>query len=198
MAKHDTDPVLRQLIRAVNESENATVPSPSPCTVCSTPVGPQLAGPPGRRPGKFSRETIKPSLICLKLAHLVVPSRDLAVPMEHRAGSMRPDVPKVRWRAALTGVLLGERLYFGELAGQNPLMAALEPASGLLGKDYVKDAEAGSGHHLHIRADKGQLWRISLEAVDAWTLPVPAGDTDGRQGTVRAPSEQPLTASSGG
>jgi hypothetical protein len=178
MAKHDTDPVLRQLIRAVNESENATVPSPSPCTVCSTPVGPQLAGPPGRRPGKFSRETIKPSLICLKLAHLVVPSRDLAVPMEHRAGSMRPDVPKVRWRAALTGVLLGERLYFGELAGQNPLMAALEPASGLLGKD--------------------QLWRISLEAVDAWTLPVPAGDTDGRQGTVRAPSEQPLTASSGG
>jgi hypothetical protein len=26
MAKHDTDPVLRQLIRAVNESENATMP----------------------------------------------------------------------------------------------------------------------------------------------------------------------------
>src|SRR5436305_3588971 len=26
MAKHDTDPVLRQLVRAINESENAAVP----------------------------------------------------------------------------------------------------------------------------------------------------------------------------
>src|SRR5580698_10116440 len=64
MAKHDTDPVLRQLVRAVNESENATVP------LTVTVHGTQL-----------------------------------------------------------TGVLLGEGLYFGELAGQNPLMAALEPAS---------------------------------------------------------------------
>jgi hypothetical protein len=117
MAKHDTDPVLRQLVWAVNESENATVP------LTVTVHGTQL-----------------------------------------------------------TGVLLSERLYFGELAGQNPLMAALEPASGLLGKDYVKDTEAESGHHLHIRADKGRLWRISLEAVDAWTLPSSAGDTDDEKG----------------
>jgi hypothetical protein len=99
MAKHDTDPVLRQLVRAVNESENATVP------LTVTVHGTQL-----------------------------------------------------------TGVLLGERLYFGELIRQNPLMTALEPSSGLLGKEYVKDAEAESGHRLHIR-----------------------------QGPVRAPPEQPLT-----
>ena len=64
----------------------------------------------------------------------------------------------------------------------NPLMTALEPSSGLLGKEYVKDTEAESGHHLHIRADEGRLWRISLEAVDAWTLPAPAGDTDDGKG----------------
>ena len=117
MAKHDTDPVLRQLIRAVNESENATVP------------------------------------LTLSVHGM-----------------------------QLTGVLLGERLYFGELVSQNPLMTALEPASGLLGKEYVKDVEAESGHQLHIRADGGHLWRISLEAVDAWTLPVPDGDTDQDRG----------------
>jgi hypothetical protein len=76
----------------------------------------------------------------------------------------------------LTGVLLGEGLYFGELVRQNPLMTALEPSSGLLGKEYIKDAEAESGHHLHIRAEGGRLWRISLETVDAWTLPAPADD----------------------
>ena len=113
MAKHDTDPVLRQLIRAVNESENATVP------LTVTVHGMQL-----------------------------------------------------------TGVLLGERLYFGELAGQNPLMAALEPASGLLGKDYAKEAETESDHHLHLRVagvrHGNELtegpWRISLESVDGWAL----------------------------
>jgi hypothetical protein len=117
MAKHDTDPVLRQLVRAVNESENATVP------LTVTVHGTQL-----------------------------------------------------------TGVLLGERLYFGELVRQNPLMTALEPSSGLLGKEYVKDAEAESGHHLHIRAEGGRLWRISLETVDAWTLPAPADDAPDDKG----------------
>lgn len=57
-------------------------------------------------------------------------------------------------------------------------MSALEPASGLLGQEYAKEAEAESGHHLHVRAAsiRGDaeaaegLWRISLEAVDGWTL----------------------------
>jgi len=68
MAKHDIDPVLRQLVQAINESENATVP------ITVTVHGTQLSG-----------------------------------------------------------VLLGERLYFGELVTQNPRMSALEPSSGLLG-----------------------------------------------------------------
>lgn len=117
MAKHDTDPVLRQLIRAVNESENATVP----LTV---------------------------------IVH----------------------------GTQLTGALLSERLYFGELVTQNPLMTALEPAFGLLGREYVKDTEVESGHHLHIRADEGRLWRISLEAVDGWTLPVSTAEAEDDRG----------------
>jgi hypothetical protein len=59
----------------------------------------------------------------------------------------------------------------------NPLMSALEPSSGLLGKDYAKETEAESDHHLHIRTGPGRdgvvaegPWRISLEAVDGWSL----------------------------
>jgi hypothetical protein len=117
MAKHDIDPVLRQLVQAINESENATVP------------------------------------LTLSVHGM-----------------------------QLTGVLLSERLYFGELVRQNPLMTALEPTSGLLGKEYVKDVETESGHKLHIRAGQGHLWRLSLEAVDAWTVSVPDGDTGDDKG----------------
>jgi hypothetical protein len=31
-------------------------------------------------------------------------------------------------------------------------MSALEPTSGLLGKEYAKETEAASDHHLHLRA----------------------------------------------
>jgi hypothetical protein len=69
----------------------------------------------------------------------------------------------------------------------NPLMSALEPSSGLLDKEYAKDAEAASGRHLHIRATSVRgdgevaegLWRISLEAVDGWTLRVGTEDDGG-------------------
>jgi hypothetical protein len=86
----------------------------------------------------------------------------------------------------LTGALIAEQRYFGELVKENPLMNALEPSSGLLGKEYVKDAEAASGRHLHMRATGVRggsevaegLWRISLGAVDGWTLR--AGTEDDR------------------
>jgi hypothetical protein len=78
----------------------------------------------------------------------------------------------------LTGALISEQRYFSELVEGNPLMSALEPSSGLLGKEYTTEAEAASARHLHIRAMGGRgdaeltegLWRISLEAVDGWTL----------------------------
>jgi hypothetical protein len=112
-ARHDTDPVLWQLVRAVNESEDGAVP-----------VAVSVHG------------------------------------------------------TRLTGDLVTERRYFTELVQRNPLMSALDPSSGLLGKDYVKDAESGSRHHLHILADRpgdvaggeGGMWRVSLDAVDAWSL----------------------------
>jgi hypothetical protein len=124
MAKHDTDPVLRQLVHAINESEQAAVP----VTVS---------------------------------AH----------------GTL------------LTGALIAERRYFSELVQGNPLMGALEPSSGLLGKEYAKETETESDHHLHIRTGPGRtgevaegLWRISLEAVDGWSLgaDATAGGADDR------------------
>ncbi len=107
MAKHDTDPVLEQLVRAVNESGQARVP----VTVS---------------------------------AHGTV----------------------------VTGVLIAQDAYFTLLAEGNPMLSALQPAAGLLGKDYEKEVEAESGHHLHVQTtgrDEG-LWRVSLAAVDGWTV----------------------------
>ena len=78
----------------------------------------------------------------------------------------------------INGALISERRYFSELVAGNPLMSALEPSSGLLGKEYTKDVETASDRHLHMRATGVRggsevaegLWRISLEAVDGWTL----------------------------
>ena len=76
------------------------------------------------------------------------------------------------------------QLVMDQTRRQNPLMSALEPTSGLLGKEYAKEAEAESDHHLHLRGTGGRgaaegLWRISLEAVDGWTLRArPAAEDD--------------------
>jgi hypothetical protein len=115
MAKHGTDPVLHELVRAVNESGQARVP-----------VTVSVHG------------------------------------------------------TAVTGVLIAQDAYFAELAEGSPLLSALTPASGLLGKDYAKDVDSASGEHLHIRAagrDEG-LWRVSLGAVDAWTAGAAAAGED--------------------
>ena len=119
MAKHDTDPVLEQLVRAVNESGLARVP----VTVS---------------------------------AHGTV----------------------------VTGMLIAQGAYFTELAEGNPLLNALQPASGLLGKDYTKDVDSKSGHHLHVQAVGGDegLWRISLESVDGWTVGASAASADDDRG----------------
>jgi hypothetical protein len=121
MAKHDIDPVLQQLVHAINESEQAAAP-------------------------------------------IVV--------------SVHGTV--------LHGALISEQRYFAELVEGDPLMSALEPSSGLLGQEYAKGAEAASGRHLHLRATgtsgdaefPAGLWRISLKAIDGWTLH--AGTVDSR------------------
>jgi hypothetical protein len=123
MAKHDIDPVLQQLVRAVNESGHAA----APITVS---------------------------------VHGTV----------------------------LTGALIAQQAFFDELVADNPLMSALEPASGLLGKEYAKETEAAAGHHLHLRATgvrgNGEvaegLWRVSLETIDGWTLRATADAEDDR------------------
>jgi hypothetical protein len=122
MAKHDIDPVLRELVRSVNESGQA------------------------------------------------------AVPVTVSAGG-----------SVLTGTLIAQERYFAELVEGNPLMSALEPTSGLLGKEYARDVDSESDYHLHLRAarmagaggDAEGLWRISLPAIDGWTLGA-AADRDER------------------
>jgi hypothetical protein len=70
----------------------------------------------------------------------------------------------------VSGLLISQDAYFTALAEASPLLSALAPDSELLGKEYEKDVDAGSGRHLHIRAAEGEegLWRLSLEAVDGW------------------------------
>jgi hypothetical protein len=106
MAKQNTDPVLGELVRAVNESGQARVP------VVISVHGTEL-----------------------------------------------------------TGLLIAQDAYFAELAEANPLLSALQPGSGMLGKEYAKDVSVEAGHHLHIRVTaEDTLWRVSLEAVDGWAL----------------------------
>jgi hypothetical protein len=122
MAKYDIDPVLHQLVQAINESGQA-----------ATPITVSVRG------------------------------------------------------TVLTGALIAEQSYYSELIAGNPLLSALDPSSGLLGKEYAKDAEAASDRHLHLRATGVRggsevaegLWRISLEAVDGWTLRAGADDDRG-------------------
>jgi hypothetical protein len=62
------------------------------------------------------------------------------------------------------------------IAGErSPLMSALEPASGILGREYTKAVSDEAGHHPHLRGgeaagDELGLWRISLKSVDAWSF----------------------------
>jgi hypothetical protein len=70
-------------------------------------------------------------------------------------------------------------------------MSALEPSSGLLGKEHAKETEAESDHHLHILTSPAPdgvvaegLWRISLQAVDGWTL---GAEAAARGGDDRGP-----------
>jgi hypothetical protein len=112
MAKHDRDPVLRELVRSIDETAESEVP----VTV-----------------------TVRGSV--------------------------------------LHGGLIAEQRYFAELAEAHPLLRALDPRAGLLGDGYGKDVTAESGHYLHLRAVQlvgderaGGLWRVALDAVDAWTL----------------------------
>ena len=87
----------------------------------------------------------------------------------------------------LTGALIAEQSYYSELMAANPLLSALDPSSGLLGKEYTKDVETASDWHLHMRATGVRggseiaegLWRISLESVDGWTLRAGAEDDRG-------------------
>ncbi len=60
---------------------------------------------------------------------------------------------------------------------RRPDLGSTPGPSRAAGKEYAKETEAESDHHLHLRTSPARdaaaaagLWRISLEAVDGWTL----------------------------
>jgi hypothetical protein len=133
MAKHGTDPVLHELVRAVNESGQARVP-----------VTVSVHG------------------------------------------------------TAVTGVLIAQDAYFAELAKGSPLLSALTPGSGLLGKDYAKAVDSASGEHpAH---PGGRPGRGAVAGKPRRRRRVDGGRRGrgrGRQGTVRAAAQR-LSAGGGG
>ena len=109
-----------------------------------------------------------------QLAHAVNESRQAGVPVTISTHG-----------TVLTGLLIAEETYFADLIEASPLLSALQPSSGLLGKEYAKEVSAEADHHLHMRAtraDKEGLWRISLDAVDGWTLGAADEETQGDRG----------------
>ena len=104
--------------------------------------------------------------------HDIDPVLERLVHAVNESGQGRVPVTVTAHGAVLSGVLIAERAYFTELAEGSPLLSALQPDSGLLGKEYTRQVEAESAHHLHIRSTAGEagLWRLSLEAVDGWKV----------------------------
>ena len=92
--------------------------------------------------------------------------------------------PQVAYRETITQHAREQGRYVRQSGGRGQYgdvwleVDPLEPGSGLLGKEYTKEAEAESDHHLHMRAagirGDGEaaegLWRISLGSVDGWAL----------------------------
>jgi hypothetical protein len=102
----------------------------------------------------------------------------------NESGQARVAITVAAHGTLVSGVLIAQEAYFRELAEGSPLLSALQPASGLLGKEYAKEVDAGSARHLHIRADAAEegLWRLSLAAVDGWKLGVLDASSDDDKG----------------
>lgn len=125
----------------------------------------------------MAKHDVDPTL--RELVHSVNESAQAAIPVTVAVHGM-----------ILDGELISQRRYFAELTESSPLVAALDPSSGLLGKDYAQDADAEQDHYLHLRgahlqpkaAHSDGLWRVSLRAVDGWNLHGLAAAGESRQG----------------
>jgi hypothetical protein len=103
----------------------------------------------------------------------------------NESGQARVPVTVSAHGTVLTGVLIAQEAYFTLLAEGSPLLGALQPDSGLLGKEYAKEVAADADRHVHIRAtgaDREGLWRISLESVDGWSLGAAGEQAQGDKG----------------
>ena len=70
----------------------------------------------------------------------------------NESGQARVPVTVSAHGTVLTGVLIAQEAYFTQVAEGSPLLSALQPSSGLLGKEYAKEVSDEADHHLHIRA----------------------------------------------
>lgn len=84
--------------------------------------------------------------------------------VEQTASATVPVAVSVRG-TRLRGELISQEAYFAELASGGALLGA-EAVRGSDGKDLEKS----SGGYLHLRGEAESVWRIALNAVDAWTL----------------------------
>ena len=89
----------------------------------------------------------------------------------NESGQTRVPVTVSARGTVLTGILIAQDAYFTQLAEGSPLLGALQPASGLLGKEYTSEVSrrrtiiCTSRHWSRRRTVADQL-----DAVDGWTL----------------------------
>jgi len=68
----------------------------------------------------------------------------------------------------LRGELISQEAYFAQLASGGALLGALGAEA--VGGSDGKDLDKSSGGYAHLRGESSGVWRIALNAVDAWTL----------------------------
>jgi hypothetical protein len=103
--------------------------------------------------------------------------------VEHSPAAAVPVALSVRG-TRLRGELISQDAYFAELSAGGALLGALGAEA--VGGSDGKDLEKSSGGFLHLRggdvaeAKSSGVWRIALNAVDAWTLLADRGEAADR------------------
>ena len=80
--------------------------------------------------------------------HDANPGSGTLVHTVNESGQTRVPVTVSAHGTVLTGVLVAQDAYFTQVAEGSPLLSALQPASGLLGKEYAKEVSAEADHNI--------------------------------------------------
>lgn len=77
--------------------------------------------------------------------HATDPVLEHLVRAVNESGRARVPVTVSAHGREITGLLIAEQAYFEQLAKDTPLLSALQPESGLLGKDYARTSTPSPG-----------------------------------------------------